>query len=278
MNLSELQSIQSAERQADSLQALRSSFYEDAGEFIAELRAERAAAVERTDDPFADAEVRRLTDDIETARSTVEAIYERRIGKVVKMASLAAADMPTEAEGLTAEETTLFDELVAAIRENRREVMAVVDEDAVPGEGDVPETIPDVVADEGVGAAELMGDDEADAGGAEADRSAAGGPSDGGAQAVPPDAAPPEEAPPPADPDAPDDEDEVTDDPVESSGEATDEATGAVPRTTVRITRDVGEIFGVDDRAYDLSADDVVTLPEANAEPLVADDAAEPLE
>jgi DNA replication factor GINS len=46
-------------------------------------------------------------------------------------------------------------------------------------------------------------------------------------------------------------------------------------RTTVRITRDVGAIFGVDEREYDLSSEDVVTLPTANAEPLLQRDAAE---
>jgi DNA replication factor GINS len=46
----------------------------------------------------------------------------------------------------------------------------------------------------------------------------------------------------------------------------------------VRITSDVGEIFGVDQRAYDLTAEDVVTLPEANAGPLVERDAAERLD
>jgi DNA replication factor GINS len=58
-----------------------------------------------------------------------------------------------------------------------------------------------------------------------------------------------------------------------------DTAGGAdVDRRTVRITDDVGEIFGVDQREYDLSTDDVVTLPADNADPLVEQDAAEPLE
>jgi len=40
-----------------------------------------------------------------------------------------------------------------------------------------------------------------------------------------------------------------------------------VDRTTVRITSDIGDILGVDDREYTLSSDDVVTLPEQNAAP-----------
>ena len=51
-----------------------------------------------------------------------------------------------------------------------------------------------------------------------------------------------------------------------------------MPRTTVRITDEVGQVVGADDRDYDLGAEDVVTLPEPNADVLVDKDAAEPLE
>jgi DNA replication factor GINS len=60
-------------------------------------------------------------------------------------------------------------------------------------------------------------------------------------------------------------------------GDARDERT-AVERTTVRITADVGEIFGVDEREYHLETDQIVTLPAANAEPLLERDAAERVE
>jgi DNA replication factor GINS len=45
----------------------------------------------------------------------------------------------------------------------------------------------------------------------------------------------------------------------------------------VYVTRDVGEIMGVDDRTYRLAAEDVVDLPAENAAALLARDAAEPL-
>jgi len=63
----------------------------------------------------------------------------------------------------------------------------------------------------------------------------------------------------------------------ESTG---DEGAGAsdTERVTLRITRDVGEVFGVDERVYDLAAEDVVTLPAANARPLLERDAAERVE
>jgi len=84
MNIDELRSAQSKERQKSDLQQLRESFYTDVAEYVAELEAERERAADATDDPFGSAEVQQLTNDIETAKDTAEAIYERRLGKIVK--------------------------------------------------------------------------------------------------------------------------------------------------------------------------------------------------
>jgi DNA replication factor GINS len=130
MQLDELQSVRDRERQTDKLQQLRASFYADAGEFIQQLRTERDRAAERADDPFDAPEVNRLTDEINTAEQTVEAIYEKRVGKIVKAASFAAADLPAEADGMTAEEQDLFDQLVGDIKDNREHVL-----DVLAGEG-----------------------------------------------------------------------------------------------------------------------------------------------
>lgn len=388
MDLDELQSVQSRERQKDSLQQLRESFYSEAGEFIAQLRRERDRAAEEADDPWSSPAVNRLNDDIDTAKDTVEAIYERRVGKIVKMASLAAADMTTNDEGLTAEERDLFETLVDTIEQNRHRVEAVLDGDdpasvvadeaasvesatsATPTADETPadptvdetpveqtaeETPADPTADEtsvdpgadetptpdagGVDAADLMGsgsdsepstrpdDDagppsdsvaepdrdttrEADAG---PTREADAGPApDSGsvpgaepAEPAPPDSTseptesapepttnatrePPAEAPPepPADLQTesapPEDSSPASSD--ESDGDGDTQRVGTQPETTqieretVRITNDVGEIFGIDERRYDLTADDIVTLPADNAKPLVERDAAERLD
>jgi len=74
---------------------------------------------------------------------------------------------------------------------------------------------------------------------------------------------------------------DASDDPAESDDEATADTADAADssdRATVRITRDVGAIFGVDEREYDLANEDVVTLPAENADPLVQRDAAEQLD
>ena len=287
MNLDELQSIRDRERQTSDLQQLRESFYQDVGDYVERLREERSTAAEQADDPFSSPEVRRLSNDIESAEQTVEAIYERRVGKLVKMASFAAADMPVEDGGLTAEERALFERLVEAIEANRDHVLDVLAGDAeggAPIESGSTETTPDPAgegdtpdpagepepADRGVDAASLMGDSPAEAAPEEASEEESEAPPVPPAEAAPPS----EEATPPV---SGAEDREAPEQTASDGGTAVEEAP-STDRRTVRITADVGEIFGVDEREYDLSRDDVVDLPEANAAPLVERDAAELLE
>jgi len=313
MNLDELQSVQARERQSSDLQHLRSSFYREVGEYIHDLTEERARLVEAADDPFSSPEVRKRSDDIETAEGTVEAIYERRVGKVVKKASIAAAGMPVDDDGLTDEEETLFEDLVDRIERNRESVLAVLDgegpsvscsidggapEAASADPDPTPETAAptETPADEGVDAADLMGSGPQDAGAEASSGSEAG---EAGASGAPESApgqradSPPEpptadldpvEEPPPDPTDAgsageTDGDSRPADRSSEDDGTAgSGETLPGMPRTTVRITDEVGEVVGADDRDYDLGAEDVVTLPEPNADVLVDKDAAERLE
>jgi DNA replication factor GINS len=312
MNLDELQSVQARERQSSDLQHLRSSFYREVGEYIHDLTEERARLVEAADDPFSSPEVRKRSDDIETAEGTVEAIYERRVGKVVKKASIAAAGMPVDDDGLTDEEETLFEDLVDRIERNRESVLAVLDGEgpsvSCSIDGGAPEATsadPDPTsetaaptetpADEGVDAADLMGSGPQDTGAEASSDSEAG---EAGASGAPESApgqradSPPEpptadldpvEEPPPDPTDAgsageTDDDSRPADRSSEDDGTAgSGETLPGMPRTTVRITDEVGEVVGADDRDYDLGAEDVVTLPEPNADVLVDKDAAERL-
>ena len=342
MNLDELRSVQSKERQKDSLQNLRPSFYQEVGEYIADLEDERDRVAEESDDPFSSPEVGRLTDEIETAKDVVEAVYERRMGKLVKQASLAAAGMPADDDGLTAEEADLFDDLVDRISSNKSRVLDVlegVDTETVAGDTDSP------AGSEETGAGPVDPRDAADPTAADSspvpgtDPTAAdpmADPGTAGDRDVAPANADDDDAPPvppqepPADADAgstagpgsapepgsgsgdssgvtpadvmggdgPDLGDETAGEsppvpdetppdapsaapadtaPDDSEPDAMDDDTD-IERVTVRITRDVGPILGVDDREYSLSTDDIVTLPEQNADPLLEQDAAEPLE
>jgi DNA replication factor GINS len=301
MNVEELRTVQRTERQKDSLQHLRDSFYRDVAEYIAERKAERERVASEVDDPFSSPEVSRLSDEIGTAEEVVESIYERRVGKIVKRATFAAAGMAAEDEGLTSEERDLFEDLVARIEDNRRAVLddLVGDVDAADAdadgatESDAPGTEestptdptdaetavdptptapdPDDLLAEAMGGGEGSDGDASDAGGG------AGPASDDGAPAAAATPDPEPESDPSTTPGAePNTASPPTDGPATDGGDAV--ATPDTDRTMLRITRDVGEIFGVDEREYDLASEDVVTLPTANAEPLLDRGAAERLE
>lgn len=292
MNVDEIQSVQSRERQTDSLQQLRDSFYEEAGQFVRALREERQQIAASADDPFDTPEVNRLSDDIATAEQTLEAIYERRVGKIVKMASLAAADMPTEEDGLTREERDLFESLVGAIESNRAHVFDVLEgvetgsRDAIdpppskpspsetaegnqrPDPGESTATRTDSPDHTDVSAADLMGADE-----------------ESSSRKTTP-ASPDRQTDPEHDRETTSDESTRIDGGApqgagsEEGGEDVRSLDGrtAVERTTVKITADVGEILGVDDRSYDLATNDIVRLPDLNAKPLLEQGVAERLD
>ncbi|MCG1003625.1 MULTISPECIES: hypothetical protein [Halobacterium] len=284
MNLEDLRAAQTRERATDGLQELRDSFYGDVASYIADLKDRREAAANAADDPFGDPEVQELTDKIETAEQVAEAIYERRMGKLVKQASLAAAGMPDDADGLTEEERALYGDLVDRIESNKNHVLDVISGDAEPSSADpddaesgplgdatdrtptdpTPEPDSEPAADSSAAAAMGGGLDDADAEPApEPDADEA----DSETDRVPADPEPPEAVA--------EDLERVAGD-ERASEDA--EADGDVARTKVRVTDDVGEIFGVDERPYTLEAEDIVTLPEENAKPLVEKDAAEKLD
>jgi len=141
MKLDELRSAQAKERRKDSLQHLRDSFYDDVAAYVADLRAPaRDRRAEQVAKPFSDDDVRRMSDEVETAEEVAEALYERRVGKVVKLASFAAADMPVDADGMTTEERQLFDDLVDRISENKSRVLDVLAGEAPPASTDAVPT------------------------------------------------------------------------------------------------------------------------------------------
>ncbi len=250
MNLDELRSVQRRERDSDDLQELRDSFYEEVGDYIAELKAQRDRVAEQADNPFSNPEVTRLSDEINTAEDVASSIYDRRIGKIVDHASLAAADYTVDTAGLTTQEEALFETIVEQIQMNKETVLELIKET----EQDTPtaetSTMPEpatptdnqpTAPEQTLEAAAAMGtgsDNEA----ADSSSDPTSASTDGGVTTT-----------------------------------TTDEATD-VARTMVRITDDVGEIMGIDDRTYDLTVEDVVTLPEANATPLIEQGAAERLQ
>lgn len=117
MDLEDLRQAQADERRSEKLQELSDTFYEDAAEYIECLREDRDAY----DDPYSD-EAQRLNDALSSARQVTEAIYERRVGKVVKMASLAANGHTASEDRMTREEREMFDSIVTEIRTNQERI------------------------------------------------------------------------------------------------------------------------------------------------------------
>ncbi|WP_318568430.1 hypothetical protein [Salinigranum marinum] len=309
MNLEELRSVQRAERQKDSLQHLRDEFYENVAAYIAQLKDERERAVAAADDPFASDDVRRLTDEIESTKETANALYERRVGKVVKHASFAAADMATDEDGMTVEERDLFDDLVGRIRENRRTVLATLERNADDTAAEPASDEPSPAAAESTDSTESTGEADAGSGdrtgadvvdppdapepaadgllsdalgGGESEESlAAVASGDSSPESTPGAEASPDESTPVGGETVGEDRPvgeaaTVSDDSVQARSDDADTTdTTDTERTVLRITADVGTVYGVDDREYDLAREDVVTLPTTNAEPLLQKDAAE---
>ena len=318
MNVDELRSVLRTERQKDSLQQLRESFYEDVAEYIAQQKAVRNQKAEELGTHYSP-EIRRITDEIETAEEVVTSIYERRVGKVVKAASFAAAGMSSTTDGLTHEEKRLFEDLVERIEQNRSTVLSTLEDVAADDAPKDPVTAASVSTDEPSAhpnttdtAAtatpdETIPPDEPDPETMAFDGSDSSGSSDAGdvlagAMGGDTDTAPSsttgsddesasdrptDEARAIVDDDVSTDDGDA-DEPPATASTSTDSAPEQSPddslsglgedRETVRITADVGTIFGVDEREYDLAQEDVVTLPSANAEPLVERGAAEKLE
>ena len=142
MDLEELRSVREQERRTDSLQHLRDTFYDDAAAYVRERKQERRRRADAAGDPYAPAAMR-LTDEINTAEEIVESLYERRRGKVVKLASFAAAGMPAETDGMTDQEREMFEAVVERIEANEQKVLGALrerEETAPTPDGATPET------------------------------------------------------------------------------------------------------------------------------------------
>lgn len=142
MNLDELRSVRDDARETGELQPLRASFYEEARQFIEELREERDRLAETSDDPFGDPEISRLSDRLESARDVLESIYQNRVAKLLRHAATAASAEESDPPAMTREERELYDTLVAAITRTKGAVLQgeSADFEVDTGEAKAPHT------------------------------------------------------------------------------------------------------------------------------------------
>lgn len=237
VDLEDLREAQSRERRSDSLQELPDSFYSDAAEYIDQLKQKRDAL----DDPYSE-EAQRLNDALNTARQVTEAIYERRVGKVVKLSSLSANGVSVDESGMTREEKELYDSVMNEISANHDYVVGQVLENSQSSE----ET--DQSSGESLSTQEVeTNQSEFEVGG------------EPQTQEVVVEA-------------------EVEEPPARRSdgGEKNESSTDGYE--TVRVLESMPEFMGTDGRSYSLSDEDVVVLPKKNAEVLCEKDAAVKLE
>ena len=123
MNLEDLREIQIEERTRSDLQPLLDSFYTDVSKYIQDLRVERENILEGSVDAVDAKTVRRIEDEIKTAGEVVEAIYDRRVGKILKGASLTAAGLGKREGSLAGVEVELFRNLVELLQKNRIKIL-----------------------------------------------------------------------------------------------------------------------------------------------------------
>ncbi|HII51966.1 MAG TPA: hypothetical protein HA321_03520 [Halobacteriales archaeon] len=123
MNLEDLREIQIEERTRSDLQPLLDSFYVDVSEYLQNLRVEKENILQGDVDSVDAKTIRRVDDEIKTVVGVVEAIYDRRVGKILKGASLTAAGLGERDGSLAGEEVGLFRDLVELLQNNRNEIL-----------------------------------------------------------------------------------------------------------------------------------------------------------
>lgn len=336
MNLQQLQTALKNERSSDRLQSISSTFYTDAETYIKSLRDDRKTAAEDAPNIFDSREVMNLSHKIQRAEETLEKTYNRRIGKIINQAVLAASGGSFDKDPLTESEQTLYTAIIDAVNNNRTDTLAVLSDSSntgnmFPANRDSTNTVSDLTSDTSTPTkntdettSEYMsgGTTETDTPSETTPQSPSTDTQSGGFAAnvefgddteqttdtdshtpsTDNDTPPTPPQPPQTDSDTPksnnsddfttdfqttpdthqpDTHSETTHSERTDGGTTTDTDThpnGEISRITIQITQDIGEIYGIDDRTYELTTEDVVSLPKENAKPLLENNAAITLE
>jgi DNA replication factor GINS len=115
MDREKLWEILYKERNTASLQELPGNFYEEVRQYFERLMAERSDADEKRGE-F-------LEDEIRNARTKVEDIIRRRIGKIVKLAS---SGMKAAPKGMLEEEERIFEGVKNQVEEGKERLFALM--------------------------------------------------------------------------------------------------------------------------------------------------------
>jgi len=118
MNLEDLRLIQANERRSQGLQALERDFYGNVRIYINGLEDSKRHAD--------DARQAMIDNELQSARRVIDDIFQRRLGKIVKMASTRAFGLDIHPEGATQEEQKIFEQLVSSIQEGKSEILGSI--------------------------------------------------------------------------------------------------------------------------------------------------------
>ncbi|MDY6864819.1 MAG: hypothetical protein SVY15_02430 [Halobacteriota archaeon] len=117
MSLEKLWRILDAERKSAGLQNISPSFYKDASEYIKELELELSKT--GPEDPKAII----LVDELKTARMRIENIFNKRIGKIINLASSKACGLSKIPNGFIENEKDIFEKIVKIIEQAKSSVL-----------------------------------------------------------------------------------------------------------------------------------------------------------
>ncbi len=118
MNLDDLRLIQSNERSSPQLQEVEKDFYKKIAEYIQALE-------QRIEDPE-DPKIQKIKDERDSAKRVAEGIFDKRLGKIIRLASLKASGLGRTPKGLTPEEQVIFDALVETLEKGRAAILGMI--------------------------------------------------------------------------------------------------------------------------------------------------------
>lgn len=118
MNLDDLRILQSNERSSPQLQEVEKDLYKKIAEYIKTLEQK----IQDSEDP----EVQKIKDERDSAKRVAESIFDKRLGKIIRLASLKASGLGKSPKSLTPEEQVIFDSLVETLEKGRAAILGPI--------------------------------------------------------------------------------------------------------------------------------------------------------
>jgi DNA replication factor GINS len=120
MNLDDLRILQSNERSSPQLQEVEKDLYKKIAEYIKTLEQK----IQDTED--GDPDTHKIKDECESAKRVAESIFDKRLGKIIRLASLKASGLGKSPKSLTPEEQVIFDSLVETLEKGRASILGQI--------------------------------------------------------------------------------------------------------------------------------------------------------